>query len=250
MGFSSNGCGEFFGVSPDEFRPHLYSMSGHKAIEHLFRVAAGIDSMIVGEAQILGQVKNSYAAAVKAGSTSAVLNSVFQQAINVGKRARTETEIGRGAFSVGFAAVQFAKSIFDELKGRVVLIIGAGKMGELIATHLLASGVSNVLVANRTHEKGVKLAERFNGRAVKYEDLPSALQSADIVITSTGASLPIISRQMAASVMHERRGRPLFIVDIAMPRDVEPGVSAIDGMFVYDIDDLQAAVGVAPLVAR
>lgn len=234
--------GEFFGVPVIEFEPFLYSRSGHKAIEHLFRVAAGIDSMVLGEAQILGQVKSAYGAAIDVSSSGTLLSGLFQQAISVGKRARTETEIGRGSFSVGSVAVQLAKSIFDQLKGRVVLIVGAGKMGELTATHLTASGASSVLVANRTHAKAVDLAERFCGRAVSFEDLDSAMESADIVITSTGADEPIISRQMVSAVMHARRGRPLFFIDIAVPRDVEPGVGGLDGVFVYNIDDLHAAV--------
>ncbi|MCL5105637.1 MAG: glutamyl-tRNA reductase [Armatimonadetes bacterium] len=238
----TNWISEFFGVSPTDFTPHLYSQSGHKAIEHLFRVAAGVDSMVLGEAQILGQVKNAYAAASEAGSTGVMLNSLFQQAISVGKKARTETEIGRGAFSVGSVAVQLARSIFDELNGRTVLIIGAGEMGELTATHLRASGVGAMLVANRTYERAVELAQRVEGRAVKFEEMSSALRSADIVITSTGAQDPIITLQVASTTMHARRGRPLFFIDIAVPRDVEPGVGNIDGVFVYDIDDLQSAV--------
>jgi glutamyl-tRNA reductase len=234
--------GEYFAVPVPEFEPFLYSRSGHKAIEHLFRVSAGIDSMVLGEAQILGQVKTAYGAAIAVSSTGTLLSGLFQQAISVGKRARTETEIGRGAFSVGSVAVGLARSIFDELKGRVVLIVGAGKMGELTATHLTASGASTVLVANRTHAKAVDLAARFCGRAVSFEDLQSSMQSADIVITSTGATEPIISRQVVSSVMHARRGRPLFFIDIAVPRDVEPGVGALDGVFVYNIDDLHAAV--------
>lgn len=238
----SDWMGEFFAIPAAEFEPFLYSRSGHKAIEHLFRVSAGIDSMVLGEAQILGQVKLAYGAAITESSTGTLLSGLFQQAISVGKRARTETEIGRGSFSVGSVAVGLAKSIFDELKGRVVLIVGAGKMGELTATHLTASGASTVLVANRTHERAVDLAGRFCGRAVSFEDLHSAMQSADIVITSTGASEPIISRQTVSMVMRARRGRPLFFVDIAVPRDVEPGVGGLDGVFVYNIDDLQAAV--------
>ena len=234
--------GEFFAVPVIEFESYLYSQSGHKAVEHVFRVAAGIDSMVLGEAQILGQVKTAYAAARAAGTTGSLLSSLLEQAISVGKRARTQTEIGRGAFSVGSVAVQLAKSIFGELTARVVLIIGAGEMGELTATHLTASGASTVLVANRTYERAVGLAERFGGRAVSFEDLGTAMQSADIVITSTGANEPIISRKIASAVMHARRGRPLFFIDIAVPRDVEPGVGALDGVFVYDIDDLQAAV--------
>lgn len=234
--------GEFFAVPVIEFESYLYSQSGHKAVEHVFRVAAGIDSMVLGEAQILGQVKTAYAAARAAGTTGSLLGSLFEQAISVGKRARTETEIGRGAFSVGSVAVGLAKSIFGELTARVVLIVGAGEMGELTATHLLASGADTLLAANRTYERAVGLAERFGGRAVSFEDMESAMQSADIVITSTGASEPIISRKIVSAVMHARRGRPLFFIDIAVPRDVEPGVGTLDGVFVYDIDDLQAAV--------
>ncbi len=234
--------GESCRVEPDEFRSHLYSHAGHKAAEHLFRVAAGLDSMVLGEAQILGQVKDAYEIARTRGSTGPVLNGLFQQAITVGKRARSETEIGRGAFSVGSVAVQIARSIFDELKGRSVLVVGAGEMAELAITHLVSSGASDVVVANRTFERAEDLARRFCGQAVAFDDLPKALQSADIVITSTGSREPIITRQMMSSVMHARRGRPVFLVDIAVPRDIEAGVALMDNVFVYDIDDLQGAV--------
>lgn len=233
---------EFFQMPRDSFQPYLYSLAGHKAIEHLFRVSSGIDSMIVGEAQILGQVKTAYAAASGSGAAGTVLSALFRQAITVGKRARTETEIGRGAFSIGYAAVQLARSIFDPLKGRTVLIIGAGKMGELTATHLSSAGVTSVLVANRTYERGVDLAERFGGRALRFEEAPSALRTSDIVITSTGAEKPIIGREMVSSAMRFRRGRPVFFIDVAVPRDVEAGVGDLDNVFLYNIDDLQAVV--------
>ncbi len=232
----------FFATAASDFEPHLYRHAGHKAVEHLFRVASGIDSMVIGEAQILNQVKNAYSAASQSGHTGAVLNSLFQKALNVGKRARTETEIGRGAFSVSSVAASLAKSIFDDLKGRTVLIIGAGEMGELTATHLLASGVGNILVANRTYERAVSIAERFGGRPISFEDIPSALGFADIVVTSASAAQPIISRNTVAAAMRVRHGRPLFFIDIAVPRDIEPGVEELDGVFVYNIDDLQAAV--------
>ncbi len=234
--------GEFCGIPPEEFKAHLYSQSGHKTVEHLFKVVAGIDSMVLGEDQILGQVKSAYAAAGDAGATRSVLNSLFQQAIGVGKRARTETEIGRGSFSVGSVAVQLAKSIFDELTGRTVLIVGAGEIGELTITHMVSSGAGTVLVANRTYERAVKLAERFGGQAVRFDDLPDALRASDIVITSTGAKDPVISQKMVSSAMHSRRGRPAFFIDIAVPRDIEPDVATIDNVFVYNIDDLQAVV--------
>ena len=237
-----NWFGGFCSVPVDEYAPHLCSWAGHKAAEHLFRVAAGIDSMVVGEAQILGQVKAAHTAAIRAGCTGPVLNSLFQHAISVGKRARSETAIGRGAFSVGSVAVQLAGSIFDELKGRTILILGAGKMAELAMTHLVSAGASAVLVANRTHEKAVTLAARLGGRAVSFDDLPSALKTADIVITSTGADKPIVTRPVVAAAMLSRRGRPMFLIDIAVPRDIEPAVGDIDNVFVYNIDDLQAVV--------
>lgn len=233
---------EYCKLPRNAFEPHIYSLAGHKAIEHLFRVASGIDSMVLGEAQVLGQVKTAYSSASEAGATGSVLNTLFQQAITVGKRARTETEIGRGAFSVGYAAVQLARSIFDPLKGRTVLIVGAGKMGELAATHLSSAGVSSVLVANRTYERGVALADRFGGSALRFEEVPSALHASDIVITSTGAGKPIISREIVSRAMHLRRGRPVFFIDVAVPRDVESTVGDLDNVFLYNIDDLQAVV--------
>ena len=231
---------EYCGISRDTFASHLYSHAGHKAAEHLFSVASGIDSMVLGEDQILGQVKSAYSSA--AGSTGTVLNVLFQQAITVGKRARTETEIGRGAFSVGSAAVQLARSIFDDLKGRTVLIVGAGEMGEITTAHLVSSGASEVLVANRTGERAVSLASQFGGKPVGFEDLTSALEAADIVITSTGSREPVVTREMVSFAMRVRRGRPVFFIDIAVPRDIEPGVGDLDNVFVYDMDDLQAAV--------
>lgn len=234
--------GKFFRIAIEDFRPHLYFHAGHKAVEHLFRVSSGIDSMVIGEAQILGQVKDAYELARDCGVTGSVLNSLFQQAITVGKRARTESEIGRGAFSVGSVAVQIARSIFDDLKGRKVLVVGAGEMAELTIRHLVSSGVSDVAVANRTFERAEELAGRFCGRAVSFDDLPSALETADIVIASTGASEPVVTRALVAKAMHARRGRPMFFIDIAVPRDVEPQVATLDNVFVYDIDDLQFAV--------
>ncbi|HUV04166.1 MAG TPA: glutamyl-tRNA reductase [Armatimonadota bacterium] len=234
--------GEFCRVRPDAFAPHLYSNAGHKAVEHLFHVAAGIDSMVVGEAQILGQVKEAYTAARHLGFTGPVLNTLSQQAIAVGKKARTETDIGRGAFSVGAVAVQLARSIFDELNGRTVLIVGAGKMAELAITHLASCGASKVLVANRTYGKAVNLASQFGGQPVRFEDLASALETADIVITSTGANRPILTCEMVSAAMDARRGRPMFLIDVAVPRDIHPKVQKVDNVFVYNIDDLQSAV--------
>lgn len=230
------------GMPTESFDSHLYLKSGHKAVEHLMRVASGIDSLVVGEAQILGQVKTAYGAAVQAASTGTAINTLFQQAINVGKRVRTETGIGSGSFSVGSIAVQLANSIFSDLNGRTVLVIGAGEMAELAITHLIASGATRVMVANRTYERAAALAEQYSGTAVHFENLQSVLQTADIVITSTGSREPIITSAMMAQVMHARRGNPMFFVDIALPRDIAPGVENIDNVFVYNIDDLRGAV--------
>ena len=237
-----NWLGEFCSVPVEAYAERLYSWAGHKAAEHLFRVAAGIDSMVIGEDQILGQVKTAHAAASRAGCAGPVLNFLFQHAISVGKRVRSETAIGRGAFSVGSVAVQLAGSIFEELKGRTVLVLGAGEMAELTITHLTCAGASDVLVANRTEEKATALAARFGGRAVSFDELQPALNTADIVITSTGSKEPIVTRQMMARAMLARRGRPTFLIDIAVPRDVEASAGDIDNVFVYNIDDLQAVV--------
>lgn len=233
---------EFCGVPQSDFEDHLYSHAGHKAVEHLFRVASGIDSLVVGEYQILGQVKDAYDAARRHGCSGPTLNALFRCAIAVGKRARTETEIGRGAFSVGSVAVQLARSIFDELSGRAVLVLGAGEMAELAVAHLCSSGAGKLLVANRTYSRAENLAFRFGGRAVKFDEIPSALETADIVIASTGAGEPVVTCGIVASAMQARRGQPIFFIDIAVPRDVESGVADIENVFVYNIDDLQAAV--------
>jgi len=232
----------YCGVTSAEMEGHLYSRAGHKAAEHLFRVAAGIDSLVTGEAQILGQVRYAYTTASAGGFTGAVLNPLFQQAIAVGKRARTETEIGRGAFSVSSVAVQLAKSIFGELTGRTVLIVGASKMGELTITNLVGAGCASVLVTNRTYDRARDLACRFGGEALPFDELAPALGKADIVITATGAREPILTRSMVAAAMRARRGRPLFFVDIAVPRDIAAEVSTLDNVFVYNIDDLQQVV--------
>ena len=234
--------GEFFGLQSDEYNEHLYARAGHKAAEHLFRVSAGINSLVIGEAQILGQVKCAYAIASQTDCTGAVLNPLFQQALTVGKRARSETEIGHGAFSVSSVAVQLAKSIFADLQGRTVLIVGASKMGELTLTHLAATGVTSVWVTNRTYARAEELAAAFGGKPIAFEQLGTALATVDIVITATGADESIITGSMVAAAMRARRGRPIFCIDIAVPRNIAPDVSALDNVFVYNIDDLQSVV--------
>ncbi|MDO8589057.1 MAG: glutamyl-tRNA reductase [Armatimonadota bacterium] len=230
------------GVPKADFTDHLYTRSGHKAVDHLFRVSAGLDSMMLGEPQILGQVKSAYCVAGDCSCTGAVLNNLFQQALAVGKRARTETDIAKGAFSVGYAAVELANSIFGDLYGRRILIVGAGKMSENTAKRIISNGAGSVTVANRTFERARKLAEELGGVAVGFDALDQALIDADIVISSTGATEPIITRQTMAKLMRVRHERPVFLIDIAVPRDIEPEVGELDNVFLYNIDDLQDLV--------
>lgn len=230
------------GLPPEEFSGHLYSRSGHKAVSHLFRVSAGLDSMMLGEPQILGQVKSAYCVAGDCSCTGAVLNNLFQQALAVGKRARTETDIARGAFSVGYAAVELANSIFGKLDGHRILVVGAGKMSEITAKRIISNGAASVTVANRTIEKAQKLAGELGGSAVGFDDLPDAIVAADIVITSTGSQDPIITADQMHKLMKLRRDRPLFLIDIAVPRDIEAGVGDLDNVYLYNIDDLQDLV--------
>jgi glutamyl-tRNA reductase len=234
--------GRICDVEPGLFAQYLYLHAGHKAAEHLFRVASGIDSMVLGEAQILGQVKDAYAAASKAGSTGPVLNGLFQQAIAVGKKVRTETEISRGAFSVGSVAVQLATAIFGTLDGRRILVVGAGEMARLILAHLVSCNAKDILVANRSYEKALNLALGIGGRAIQFDEIPDVLKTADIVIASTGSPQPVITKDLVSKAVRARRGRPIFFIDIAVPRDVEESVERMDNVFLYNIDDLQKIV--------
>ena len=232
----------FLGVPAAELEPHLYIISGHKAAEHLFRVAAGLDSMVMGETQILGQVRDAYTAAAEQGSTGSVLNALFQRAIGVGKRAHSETAISRGSFSIGSAAVQLGKSIFEDLGNRLVLVIGAGKMARNTVVNLASAGAHRLVVANRTFERAEELASEFGGSAIPFSDIGDALETADIVITSTGMSGVVISREMAAAAARRRRGAPIFLIDIAVPRDIEETAGEVENVFLYNIDDLEAVV--------
>ncbi len=234
-------------LDPKTVADYLYVHQGEEAVRHLFRVASSLDSLVVGEPQILGQIKEAYRAAAAGGSSRTVLNRLLHKTFQVAKRVRTETNIGGAAVSVSFAAVELAKKIFDDLHGLHALLVGAGEMAELAAEHLRANGVERVLVANRTLERAVELAERLGGgegagRAYGLNDLPEVLGQVDIVITSTGASQPVITQELAKKALKRRRGNPVFFIDIAVPRDVEPAVSELDGCFVYDIDDLTQVV--------
>ncbi len=211
-------------------------------IRHLFRVAASLDSLVVGEGQILSQVKKAYSLARDAGTTSTVLNTLFHRAIAVGKKVRTETRIAYSAVSVSYAAVELAKKVFGDLSNSNVLILGAGEMSELTARHLVENGVQTVFVSNRKFERAIQLADKFRGVAVPFEDFMKCAVQADIVITSTGAPHYIIRTWDAAHLMPRRQGRPIIFIDIAVPRDVEPEVAAIAGVTLYNIDDLEAVV--------
>jgi glutamyl-tRNA reductase len=232
---------DYFSSEPAAYEPYLYEFSERDAIRHLFRVAASLDSMVVGEPQILGQVKDAYAAARAAGAVRSHLDYLLTRAFAVAKRVRTETAIGASAVSVASVAVDLAKKIFGSLSGKHVYLVGAGKMSELAARHLLAHGAASIFVANRTHERAVYLADKFRGEAILFEQLYDTCDRADIVITSTGAPHAIFRREHGELFLSRRKNRPMFFIDIAVPRDVDPGMNKLDGIFVYDIDDLQQA---------
>lgn len=229
-------------LSPSELDRYLYCLRSAEAVRHLFRVAAGLDSMILGEPQILGQVRDAYETALSEGTTNGVLNTLFQQAIRAGRRVRTETKIDQNAVSVSYAAVQLAKAKAGDLQDLTVLVVGAGKMSTLATEYLVANGVKAVLVSNRSFEKAQALAARFLGQAIRFDDLPRHLARADIVITSTNAPHFVIYRDMVEQAMGLRRNRPLIIIDIAVPRDVEPSVAEIPGVSLFNIDDLRQVV--------
>ena len=229
-------------IRQESLKRWTYLHQNLETIQHLFRVTASLDSMVVGESQILGQIKTAYDASREVGGAGPVLNRLFTKAFSVGKRIRSETTIATGAVSISYAAVELAKKIFNTLEGKTVAIIGAGEMSELTAKHLVANGVSNVIVANRTYERAVKIAEKFNGTPFAYTNDLSFLIDADIVISSTNATDYLIKRQPLAAVMRKRKHRYMFLIDIAVPRDIEPDVSKIDHAFLYNIDDLEAVV--------
>jgi len=227
----------YFEIKLADFEKYLYRYSGLKAAEHLMRVASGLDSMIVGEGQVLGQVKTAWQTALDLKSSGAMLNSVFNRAVACGKRSRAETSISAGAVSVGSAAVELARKIFGDLEMRQALIVGAGKMSE-VAASLLKSKV--IFVANRTYARAEELAGKIGGRAVKFDELDEYLKTCDIVISSTGAKHFIISRPRIQSILAERGGNPLFLIDIAVPRDIDPRVGELSSVYLYDIDDLNS----------
>ncbi len=229
-------------LSPQDFESSLYLLTADHAIRHIFRVASSLDAMVVGESQILGQVKAAYAIALERDATGVILNTLMDRAFHVAKRVRTETNIATSAVSVSTAAIELAKKIFGNLAGRTVMLIGAGKMSELSAKHLLTHGVGTVIVANRNFSRAVELAERWNGRAVPYDNVKLEMIQADIIISSTGAPHQILSKADFQEIIVHRRHRPIFVIDIAVPRDIDPGANEIDNVYLYDLDDLQGVV--------
>jgi glutamyl-tRNA reductase len=229
-----------FGLDPALLAPHLYEHRDQEAVRHLFRVAASLDSMVVGEPQILGQVKEAFAVAHAAGTVGGQLEHLLQCTFAAAKKVRTETEIGSNSVSIASVAVELARKIFGSLEGRTVFLVGAGKMSELAARHLVQQGAGAILVTNRTLERARRMADTFQGQVIPFEELYDAASQADIVISSTGAPHPIFRREHGQAFLHRRRNRPMFFIDIAVPRDVDPAMGELEGIFVYDIDDLQA----------
>ena len=252
---------EYFAVPSATLEPHLYEFRQREAVRHLFRVASSLDSMVVGEPQILGQVKESYSVARQVGAVSTALEPLLQRAFSVAKRVRTETQIGSSSVSIASVAVDLARKIFGSLRGKTVLIVGAGKMSELAARHLIQQGATSILVANRTQERAAQLAGQIAGQismqladgplaihgsglactaeVIPFDQLHAQAARADIILTSTGSTQPIFLRAHGQSFMERRRNRPMFFIDIAVPRDVDPLMNQVEGCFVYDIDDLQ-----------
>jgi len=231
-------------LEPEWLQPYLYRYEDQEAIRHLFRVAAGLDSMIIGEPQILGQLKAAYAAAKAQGTVRNFLETVLTRAFSVAKRVRSETGIGESAVSVGYAAVELAREIFGSLAGKKVMIVGAGKMSELAARHLHRSGATRIFVTNRTYQRAREMAGAFQGTIIEYDRFLAFLPEIDILIASSGAPHYILRKSEMRRVIEARRNRPMFLIDIAVPRNIEPAVNEIDNVFLYDIDDLQKVVDV------
>ncbi|MCW7754600.1 glutamyl-tRNA reductase [Desulfobotulus sp. H1] len=230
------------GVAPEFFASCFYLFEGLEAVRHLFRVSASLDSMVLGEPQILGQVKQAYQRSTAAGASGPILNRLMHRAFQVAKRIRTETGIGDHAVSISYAAIELARKIFGSLEGRKAMLLGAGEMAELAVEHLLRHRISEVIVANRTFDRGFALAQRFGGKAIRFDDVQATLGDVDIVISSTGASDYVIRKADIRPLMRKRQNRSLFFIDIAVPRDVDPAINSLDNAYVYDIDDLQGVV--------
>ncbi len=229
-------------VSPEQVQPHLYRLEGAEAVRHLFRVAASLDSMVIGEPQILGQVKEAFEAALARKSTGVVLNKMVKKAISVGKLVRTATGIAEHAVSVSYAAVELAKKIFQNLAEKTVLLVGAGEMGKLAARHLINAGVRHVMITNRNYDRTLDVAKRFNALPVPFNEFHHEMAGADIVVCATAADSFVISPEDVQQALRSRRNRPMFLIDISDPRNIDPAVGALDNAYLYNIDDLQGHV--------
>jgi len=233
---------DYHKLSPESLEQSLYVRTDAEAVRHTFRVASSLDSMVVGEPQILGQLKDAFEFALKAKTTSAILNKLLKKAISSAKRVRTETKIAESAVSISFAAVELARKIFGDLEGKTVMLLGAGEMAELAARHLLNNGVKSIMVTNRTFERAVELAKEFNGSAVHFDDFPTEMVMADILICSTGAPHYVVKHDVVGRALKDRRHKPIFMIDISVPRNIDPEVNKIDNVYLYDIDDLKGVV--------
>ncbi len=233
---------EFHSIKPESLEDALYFYSGSEGVRHLFRVASSLDSMVVGEPQILGQLKDAFDFALRKKATDVYLNKLMKKAISVAKRVRTETRIAENAVSISYAAVELAKKIFADLETKTFMLLGAGEMAELAVRHLITNGVRDVRVANRTYERGVELAREFCGRAVRFEEFKDELVNTDIIICSTGAPDYVLFKSDMKRIMKERKNRSVFIIDISVPRNVDPAINELDNVYLYDVDDLQEVV--------
>ncbi len=233
---------EFKKIPISKFEDALYMHDGEEAVRHIFRVASSLDSMMVGEPQILGQIKDAYLTTILKKTSGVILNRLLHKTFFVAKRVRSETGIGDHAVSISYAAIELAKKIFDNLEGKKVLLIGAGEMAELAVEHLIRNRTGEIFVANRTFERGVELANRFKGKAIRIEEIPDCLKLVDIIISSTGSPNFVIVRDQVKGVMRSRRNRPIFFIDIAVPRDIDPDINRLNNAYVYDIDDLKGVI--------
>src|SRR5262245_17519708 len=231
--------GSYFGLNADALNSHIYEFQQREAVRHVFRVASSLDSMVVGEPQILGQVKEAYAVARGLGAVHSALEALLSRAFAVAKRVRSETAIGSSSVSIASVAVELAEKIFGSLENKTVYLLGAGKMAELAARHLMARGAGKILISNRTHDRAVELAETFGGQAIPFERLHQFADHADVILTSTGSAEPIFRREHGENLRSRRKNNPVFFIDIAVPRNVDPEVNRLDGLFVYDVDDFQ-----------
>ncbi len=233
---------DFNKIPLDQFNDAIYIYEGDEAVRHVFRVASSLDSMVVGEPQILGQIKDAYRLATTLKSSGVILNRLLHRTFFVAKKIRTETGIGDRAVSISYAAVELGRKIFGNLEGKNVLLVGAGEMAELAVEHLIRNKAGKIFVANRTFENGVEMAKKFNGRAIRIDEIPSFLELTDILISSTGSPDFVITADLVKGVIRKRRNRPIFFIDIAVPRDIDPRVNRLSNSYVYDIDDLQGVV--------